>query len=105
MTLQDFADILAKLEIQYFYREADAGAKLPWIEYNSTLEPLLIADNYVYAAKRKFQIELYTKTKKQAEAIIEKLLELLDAHELIWDLSETIMIEQGYYLTYVDINQ
>lgn len=85
------AEILKEMDIKVGYRKLTVGVKPPFIIYYNTGSRNTNADNQVYYKTNNFNIELYN-TKKDYK-LEEKLENLLNTNNIIWDKGTDIYIK------------
>ena len=96
MTLQDLNNILKAIgDIPVAYSHFNDSVKPPFITYLVTDSENFIADNQIYKRIDNINIELYT-NKKDLEAE-KKLEDVLNANEIMWDVTETYILSLCLY--------
>jgi len=93
--------LLKTINLPVAYHHFTSPPTPPYIVYLFSYSSNFGADNKVYDAEKRFQVELYTKTKDPtSEALIEGLF---DANEIYWDKTETYIESEGLYQVLYEI--
>lgn len=96
--------ILKELGIEYAYYQfnEDMSGKERFIAYLETSREPFNADDKTYAFERRFAIELYTKVIEPETE--QKLIDLLDKHDIAWSCdSSTWLEDEKVYITVFNI--
>lgn len=98
MTNVEFFNLLKNVDIPWRYSKAEKGLSIPYGLYSYEREPILLADNIVYAIANSVTIEIYAKTKEELDSICIQLEQIFAENEIVWNSNESHSIDEEFYL-------
>lgn len=103
MRAVELMDILKKLNIPVTNTEFPSNMKVkpPFVVFMRSNIDTFDADNVVYMHNKDYFIELYTCNK--SEYMEDKLIDLLNEHEINWGYISDTRIEEGLYMVVLSI--
>ena len=103
MRAVELMDILKKLNSPVTNTEFPSNMKVkpPFVVFMRSNIDTFDADDVVYMHNKDYFIELYTCNK--SEYMEDKLIDLLNEHEINWDYISDTRIEEGLYMVVLSI--
>lgn len=98
MTNVEFFNLLQNVDIPWRYSKAEKKLRVPYGVYSYEREPILLADNIVYAIANSVSIDIYARTKDELDNICIQLEQIFADNEIVWNSHESHSIDEEFFL-------
>ncbi|MBQ0113541.1 MAG: hypothetical protein KBT03_10455 [Bacteroidales bacterium] len=98
MTNVEFFNLLQNVDIPWRYSKAEKKLRVPYGVYSYEREPILLADNIVYAIANSVSIDIYARTKDELDNICIQLEQIFADNEIVWNSNESHSIDEEFFL-------